>query len=46
MARGLHPEAPDIAIVMGDPASPEVVRRAKVAKTGDGHGGVGRAHVR
>ncbi len=33
LARGLHQEAPDIAIVMCDPASLEVVRRAKVAKT-------------
>ncbi len=28
-----HQEAPDIAIVMGDPARLEVVRRARVAKT-------------
>ncbi len=33
LARWLHQEAPDIAIVMCDPASLEVVRRAKVAKT-------------
>ena len=33
LARWRHQEAPDIAIVMCDPASLEVVRRAQVAKT-------------
>ncbi len=33
LARWLHQEAPDIAIVMCDPASLEVVRRAKAART-------------
>ncbi len=33
LARWLHQAAPDIAIVMCDPASLEVVRQAKVAKT-------------
>lgn len=33
LARWLHQKAPDIAIVMCDPANLEVVRQAKVAKT-------------